>query len=64
VVHVVDVSDEEVDHPNVGDNDLINDHPKMALMMMFIGMRISPKSILNQLLIQMLSWMKKKMIDI
>jgi hypothetical protein len=28
VAHVVDVSDEEfekVDHPNVGDNDLIND---------------------------------------
>jgi hypothetical protein len=25
VAHVVDVSDEEVDHPNVGDDDLIDD---------------------------------------
>jgi hypothetical protein len=25
VAHVVDVSDKEVDHPNVGDDDLIDD---------------------------------------
>ena len=25
MAHVVDVSDEEVDHPNVGDDDLIDD---------------------------------------
>jgi hypothetical protein len=37
---------------------------KMTLVMMLIGMSLSPISILNQILIQMLNWMKKKMTDI
>jgi hypothetical protein len=37
---------------------------KMTLMMMLIGMSLSPISIMNEILIQMLIWMKNKMIDI
>ena len=71
MAHVVDVLDEEVeevDHPNVGDDDLIDDIDKYS----------SENDVdddvdrnepftnidLNQILIQMLSWMKKKMTDI
>ena len=64
--HVVDVSDkefEEVDH-SISLTISITILAKMTLIMMLIGMSLSPISILNQILIQMFSWMKKKMTNI
>jgi hypothetical protein len=66
VDHVVDVSDEEfeeVDH-SISLTISITILAKMTLMMRLIGMSLSPISILNQILIQMFSWMKKKMTNI
>jgi hypothetical protein len=71
VAHVFDVSDEEVeevDHPNVGDDDLIDDIDNYSSENDVdddVDMNEPFTNIdSEQILMQMLNWMKKKMTDI
>ena len=58
---------EEVDHPNVADDDLIDDidyYIRENDIDDDVDMSLSLILILNKILIQRLRWMKKKMNDI